>query len=103
MDLNCIWNILSYDSLFIILVDICSDDMMHYYTWVTNILQNLNKFFNDNINMWFLFFDFRARYSHSFHGVSMEEVVIRVTHIPRQRCAKVLLNMTLLLLSNTIC
>ena len=74
-----------------LLVDICSDYMMHYYTFVSNILQNLNKFVNDNINIWFLFFDFRPRYLHSFHGVSVREVAIRVTHIPRQRCATVLL------------
>ena len=76
-----------------LLVDICSDDVMHYYTCVSNILQNLNKFVNDKINIWFLFFYFRPRYLHSFHGVSVREVVIRVTHIPRQRCAKVLLIM----------
>ena len=42
-----------------LLVDICSDDMMHYYTCVSNILQNLNKFVKNNINIWFLFFYFR--------------------------------------------
>ena len=40
-----------------LLVDICSDDMMHYYTCISDILQNLNKFVKNNINIWFLFFD----------------------------------------------
>ena len=39
-----------------LLVDIYSDDIIHYYTRVSNILQNLNKFVNDNINIWFLSF-----------------------------------------------
>ena len=78
-----------------LLVDICSDDMMHYYTCISNILQNLNNIVKNNINIWFLFFDFRHSYFHSFYRVSMREVVIRVTHIPRQRCAKVLLTMIL--------
>ena len=82
-----------------LLVDICSDDMMHYYTCISNILQNLNKFVKNNINIWFLFFDFRPSYFHSFYRVSMREVVIRVTHIPRQRCAKVLLTMLVTKLS----
>ena len=45
-----------------LLVDICSDDMMHYYTCISNILQNLNKFVKNNMNIWFLFFDFRPSY-----------------------------------------
>ena len=65
-----------------LLVDICSDDMMHYYTCISDILQNLNKFVKNNINIWFLFFDFRPSYFHSFYRVWMREVVIRVTHIP---------------------
>ena len=40
-----------YLELFCLLADICSDDMMHYYTCVSNILQNLNKFVNDNIHI----------------------------------------------------
>ena len=47
------------------------DDKMRYYICVSNILQNLNKFVNDNNNIWFLFFDFRPTYLHSFQGVSM--------------------------------
>ena len=37
-----------------LLLDICSDDMMHYYSCISDILQNLNKFVKNNINIWFI-------------------------------------------------
>ena len=89
-----------------LLVDICSDDMVHYYTWLSNILQNLNKFVNYNINIWFLFFELRSRYLHSFHGVSMRDVFDQGD---TRTTTAVCLGVTdhdhacLLLLRNTIC
>ena len=73
----------------ILIEDLSSDDMMHYYRFVRVIMENISKFMQENECIWFMFSVTTNTFQHSNGTISRRLVTIRVTIIPIKRHAKI--------------